>query len=226
MANKKKIIIGVLAIIVVLTSCFVINRSLSKKEYEVTFYSDDDSVIKVDKVPRNDSAEPPVTPRVSYGKIFSHWDTDFSGVKNNISIKPVCETFTGKNNVFAMSGTYGKKDTTVIVPLQLCGNVCLSGFDISVKYDANILSLESVFNEDGGIVYNSDKAGIININYVSTKNTIGDVDVCCFKFKIINNEKNETPIETTVKKVCAVKDDESIFDADYSIINSSVYIIK
>ena len=224
--TKKKIILFVCIVICIVALIGVaINFGLSKKNYEVTFYSDDDTVIKVDEVPRNDSADPPVTPQVPYGKIFSHWSTDFSKVKGNMDIKPVCENFIGKSNVFAMSGAYGKKDSSVTVPLQLCGNVCLSGFDITVKYDSDVLELDSVFNEDGGIVYNSERPGQIKINYVSTKNTLGDVDICCFKFKIKSDEKKDTPIEISAGKVCAVKDDESIYDAEYSIINSSVYII-
>ena len=80
--------------------------------------------------------------------------------KPNVSAKP---DTTKKPNVFAMSGAYGKKDGSVIVPLQLTGDVLLSGFDIIIKYDADALALESVFNEDGGIVYNSEKPGEVRI---------------------------------------------------------------
>lgn len=223
--KKKNIVLVCIVICIVALIGVAINFGLSKKSYEVSFYSDDNTVIKVEEVPRNDSAEPPVTPQLSYGKLFSHWNTDFSKVKGKMDIKPVCEDFTGKPNVFAMSGAYGKKDSSVTVPLQLCGNVCLSGFDITVKFDPDVLELESVFNEDGGIVYNSEREGQIKINYVSTKNTLGDVDICCFKFKIKSDEKKETPIEISASKVCAVKDDENIYNVEYSIINSSVYII-
>lgn len=226
MTNRKKIVCAsVLAVVIVVGIVFT-NFWLSKKVYEVTFHSDDNSIIKVDEVQRNDSAEPPVIPIAPNGKVFKKWDTDFAKVKGNLDIKAVYEETAGKPNVFALSGTYGAKEEYVHVPFQLCGNVCLSGFDLIIKYDSKVLKLDSVYNEDGGIVCNYEKPGQIKINYVSSVNTTGIVDICNFKFLIISSEVKESPIELIIKKSCKFKDDEKIVDTEYSAINSSVFVIK
>lgn len=226
MTKKRKIVLASGLTVILAVGIIFTNIIFSQKKYEVTFYSDDNTIIKVDEVPRNDSANPPVSPQVPYGKVFKKWDTDFSKVKKELSVRAVYDEFTGKPNVLALSGAYGVKDGFVYIPFQLCGNVCLSGFDVSIKYDTKVLKLESVYNEDGGIVYNSEKLGQININYVSTVNTLGDVDICYFKFKIVSNEIKETKIDLTVNKVCEFQSDDKIVDSKYTTINSSVFVIK
>lgn len=193
--------------------------------YTVTFYADNGSILKIDAVPENGSATPPVEPEMSYGNIFTKWTSNFSAVKENMEIHPECQSVLGKDNVFALAGAYGKAGECIIVPLQLCGNVQLSGFDLTVEYDPEFLALEAVFNEDGGVVYNDEQPGQIRMNYVSVEDTVADVDICTFKFLVLA-DTGETPISVSVNSICAGSEDDSMFVPKYTTIQAAVYIYR
>lgn len=223
MSKKIIIVIAVaLALAVAITASVIIFQS--NAEYEVVFHSDTGEVLAVETVKRNKTATPPEAPYMSYGNVFKKWDTDFTKVKEDLSISPETESFIDKANTFALSGAYGEKDDTVFVPFVLAGDVCLSGFDLSVNYDKAVLELESVFNEDGAIIYNAETEGVVRINYTSLENTVGDVDICSFKFKI-KEEVEKTDLSITMNSICANKGDEELYTPESNLINSSVYIL-
>lgn len=198
--------------------------STCKAEYEVSFHSDTGDVIAIETVERNDSVSPPNNPAVTYGYVFKKWDTDISKVKRDLDIHPETESFIGKKNVFALSGAYGAQNDTVYMPFVLCGDVCLSGFDAKISYDNNLLELESVFNEDGAIVYNKDTEGVLYINYTSFENTEADVDICSLKFRV-KEEFEKTDIKTEIESICANGKDETFYTPEYNRIDASVYFL-
>lgn len=199
-----------------------------KEQYEVTFYSDDGTVLKIDSVAENTAAEPPVRPQMSYGKIFKSWDTDISNVTEAVAVRPVCEDLESRPNVFAVTSTYGKSAQTVTVPIQLCGEVCLSGFEITVSYDAQKLELVSVL-EDGGVIYNDEVPGQLQINYVSIENTLADVDICNLEFAIKASE-GEVPVTVVVNSIYACEatvdsENDALYTPQWSVINGAVYVL-
>jgi len=226
--KNKYFIIGVSAVLLV--AIIVVSAVLlHNKHYEVSFYSDTGVVVKVDKVQRNASAIPPREPTISYGKIFKSWDTDFSKVKKNLKVQPVCEDITGKDNVFALQGVYGKKDEFVFVPLTLSGKVCVSGFDLEITYNNKALKFDSYFNEDGAVVINGETPGKLKINFVSTRNATADVDICTLKFKV-NADKGDYPLQMKLDSIYAFKDDKNLksdklFTPKSSVIDSTVFVI-
>lgn len=223
--NKKSAIIIAIVLIVCSIIVFLSIRSfLGKSEYEVSFYSDTGTLLAVEKINRNGTPTPPNNPQIQYGKIFQKWDTDFTNVKKDLDVYPECINFAGKANVFALPGSYGKHGGTVILPLSLCGDVCLSGFDISVNYDSEVLELESVFNEDGSIIYNTETEGVIRINYTSIENTVANVDICSLKFQI-KGEVEKTDVSIVIESVCANNDDETFYAPETNLIDAAVYVL-
>lgn len=218
--HKKLIIFSFIAIIVI---AGVMIGSFTRKECEVTFYSDDNEILLIDNINCFEQATPPQEPQMTYGKIFKSWDKDFSSVKKDMDIYPVTEDFSGKANVFALPGVYGNVGEYITVPFKLCGEVCLSGFDAAINYDNSILELESIFNEDGAVIYNAEKKGVIRINYVSVGNTIGDVDICTLKFKI-KKYAETIDLSIEVNSVCANKNDSELYTPDTNIINSTIFV--
>lgn len=223
--QKKKLLIISLAIVICISIfiVFLIVMLNTNDEFKVKFYSDDKSLLKIDTVTAGNSAIPPVNPEMTYGNIFSKWDTDFTSVSKNLEIYPVCNSVKGKNNVFAMPGVYGKANDSVMIPLSLCGDVILSGFDIAVEYDSDFLKLESVLNNDGNVIYNESIPGKVNINYTSVENTIADVDICFLKFQIIEN-KREIPVSIKMNKVYAFDKNGKLYNPEYTIVNSNIYV--
>ena len=226
--RKKRVFIIILAVIIcvgIILSVFLFNlfRIIEdEKTYTVNFYSENNEIIKTETVKSGKAALPPEELDVSDGKIFKKWDTDFSSVRNDLEIKPVFNTIDGKENVFALSGAYGQKNGTITTSLVLRGDVELSGFDLTVEYDKDVLEYISVINKDGSVICNDSEPGKIKVNFVSVENTLGDVDICSFKFKAGENKK-EAPLAITVNKVYAYKDN-TLYEPKYNIINSTIYV--
>lgn len=213
------VVVACIAVVVCLIVLF--QRVGDGREYKVSFYSDDGTVLKVDAVQKHQSATPPVQPEMSFGTVFVKWDKDFSDITSNVRIHPVTKSVKGESNVFALSGTYGQKGSEVYVPLQLCGDVLVSGFEVTVQYDSQSLELLSVFNVDGGVVYNDTEPGVIRLNYVSIENTTADVDICTFKF-MVKAENGDIPISTSVINAYA-NDGDDMRKADYGTIDAAVF---
>lgn len=198
---------------------------INESAYTVTFYADDGSVLYIDTVKAGESATPPAEPQMTYGNVFMKWDKDFSTVSEAKEVFPECQSVKGKKNVFALEGAYGRKEETIVVPLQLCGDVCLCGFDLTVHYDADKLELESVFHEDGDVIFNDETPGEIYLNFASIENVKADVDICWFKFRIIA-DSGEAPVFATMKSVYAWNEDDEMFVPEYELISANVYIYQ
>ena len=230
LVKNKKFFIPVIAVVLVIVAVVCVHFATGNNEYKVTFFSDTDIVLKVDKVKKNNSAEPPREPQMTYGNIFKSWDKDFSRVRKNLKVHPVCESVIDKSNVFSMPGAYGKTGDTVFVPVQLSGNVCLSGFDITIEYDADALTLDSYFDNDEAVMINDETPGMLKINYISAKNTTADVDICTLKF-FVKAKKGECPIKMTVNSIYAFEDsddlsNDKLYTPESNVIDSTVYVIS
>ncbi len=227
--KKTKIFIAIIALALIVGIVISIFLIMNSKTYQVNFYSDSETIIKVDEVKRNDSAIPPNNPQITYGKIFKAWDKDFTKVTKNMDVHPICEDITKKENVFAVSGVYGKTDSDINIPVFLGGNVCLCGFDITVTYNPQMLNYEGYTDEDGAIVVNSKEQGTIKVNYISTKNTTGDINICNLKFTA--KDKNFSgPIKLKVNSIYAFEDSEDLkndnmYSPKYNTIDGEVFVL-
>ena len=191
--------------------------------FTVTYLADNDSVLKVDRVQVGSASIPPVEPEMTYGKVFTKWDKDFSTVESDLVIHPTCDSFAGKDNVFSLPGAYVRTGEYVSVPLSLSGDVLVSGFDLTVSYDTKMLKLDSVYNVDGDVYWNEATPGQIRINFASAKNATADIDICTFKF-ISLDTIGEVPVKVEVKDVYANNEDESMYKPLYNTISSTVFI--
>lgn len=249
--NKLWVIILVLAIILVAAVLFllVLERSIpdsiyqgdpdetarpgassdvQNDKYAVTYFSNDGTVLKVDYVAKGESANPPIQAQMSYGTVFKSWDKDFSCITEDMDVYPIYEDILGKENVFAVDSTYGKSGGTAIVPIRLCGDVCLSAFDLMISYDADVLELVSV-TEDGAVLYNDEVPGKIRLNYVSTDNTVADVDICFLEFSI-KNPQRQVPIDVEVYSIYACEaeltsNNDDLYIPGYSVVNGTVFVL-
>lgn len=222
--SKKRIVVCVVALAVLAAAIASTVIVLQHKTYTVNFYSDTNQVIKIETVKRGSAAEPPKEPTLTNGRVFTRWDSDFSKVKKNLDIHPEYEEYAGKENVIALAGAYGKQGEDVFIPLKLCGDVHLSGLDITIAYDADALEFVSVYNEDGALVYNADEKGKVRLNYISADNTEDEVDLCGLKFKV-KAESGSTQVKTTVEKIVVWDDEEKLTEPNYTLIDSTVFVI-
>lgn len=197
--------------------------------FTVTFYSNDGTILKIESVEPHADATPPVEPQMAYGTLFVAWDTNFTDVTENLDIHPLGVELAGKPNVFAVSSAYGRIGETVVVPVRLCGDVCVSGFDITITYDAEKIELKSVV-EDGSVIYNDERTGEIRLNYVSAENTVADVDVCFLQFEVLGDTEFVS-ISVEINGIYAFNDsmesqNDSMYIPDASVIGGKVFVIQ
>lgn len=205
-----------------------LNGDGKEDQYTVTFYSNDGTVLKIDSVEKGKTANPPKQPQMLYGTVFQSWDTEISSVTKNLEVYPICKDVKGKTNVFAIEGAYGKSGGTVIVPIRLCGEVCVSAFDMTMSYDSSALDLISV-SEDGAVLYNDEVTGEIKLNYVSTENTVADVDICFLEFAV-KDSSGQSSLALKMHSIYACQDsleskNDDLYVPEYSTLNGTVYVL-
>lgn len=230
MNKRTKIIAAAAGAVVILV--FVIlsvsggahSRGGSGKTYTVTFYSMDGTVLSSDTVQRGGIAVPPEIPLMPYGQLFLKWDADFSNVKSDLEIHPVCEEFLGKKNVLAVSGAYGCQGEDIRVPLILAGDVELIGLDAKVSFDPQKVELVAVVDEDGDVMYNETQSGEVHFNYVSSSNTTTDVDILTLRFRVLA-ESGEMPLNLQVESAYRGIAEDELEKTDVTCINSVVYML-
>lgn len=196
--------------------------------YTVTYYSDDGTILKLDSAAENGASVPPAEPKMTYGSIFKSWDADLTCITGDLEVYPVCESFAGQSNVFVAAGAYGKAGDTVAVPILLCGDVCVSGFDLTVTYDPEQVELVSL-DEDGAVVYNDEVPGQLRINYVSIENTVSDVDVVRMMFRI-NSGSTGSDITINVNGIYACEagmesNNDNMHIPEYCVSGSKIHVI-
>lgn len=194
----------------------------------VTFYSDNGTILKIDYVDKGCAAVPPAEPQMSYGAVFQSWDTDFSRVTGDLEVRPVCENVKEKSNAFAIGSAYGRVGETVMVPVSLCGRVCVAGFDASIAYDPEALELVDVA-EDGAVLYNDEVPGVLRLNYVSVENTEADVDVCRLQFRV-KAESGPIPVTMELHSIYACSSnvdsqDDSMYVPEAYLVGGNVHVI-
>ncbi len=243
--NKKKLwtMVLILAIVLALAIVWLIilnqpksssdnqagqDKNANSELYTVTFYSNNGTILKIDSVEKGKAANPPATPQMLYGTVFQSWDAEISNVSKDLEVYPVCEDIKDKPNVFAVDGAYGKSGDTVIVPIRLCGEVCASAFDLTITYDSDALELLSV-TEDGAVLFNDETPGVIKLNYVSTENTVADVDICLLEF-FVKSADGKLPVTLEMHSIYACKDlleskNDELYAPEYSILNGTLCVL-
>lgn len=247
--NKKRILVLMLCVVVLLLCILIGIRYVTvelgqedKPTYTVNFYSDAGNLLLIDTVIEGETAAPPAVPDMTYGNVFKRWEQDFTHVNADMDVYPVTESADGRPNVFAIHSAYGKSGDSLVIPFQLCGDVCLCGFDLLVKYDPESLLLEGVLNEDGGLLYNTETPGEVYMNLVSTENIEADIDICWLKFKILTGDSAEVPLSVTISSIYELRDNESDESNDtalssnepsvamqtpeYDLITGTVYVLQ
>ena len=189
----------------------------------VTYLSDDGSIVKSESAPTGVQPVPPSSPELSNDHIFLNWAPVSNTADENLEMRPIYQSVSGISNVFAMPGAYGTSEDVVCLPLRLCGDVLVCGFDLTVEYNPKALSLLSVFDEDDAVLCNDGTPGLVRINYVSIDNTTADVDICTFKFRILA-DSGETPVTLAVKSVFAWDEAEELYIPDYQTMDGCIFV--
>ncbi len=192
--------------------------------YCVTFYGPDGRILFIDEVKSGEDAKPPENPIMPQGYVFTGWSGTFSNVTEDQSVYAECTVFLGEENVLALSGAYVNNGEETVIPLQLCGDVCLCAFDLRIRYDIESLNFVEFRNLDGSVDANCvPETGEIYLNYASMENTNGEVYLAELVFRAVG-EPGKTVVDINIVDLVAYDSDYAFYEPPYSTIFSTVTI--
>lgn len=197
-----------------------------KTNYTVLFLNDDKSILKQVTVVSGEAPTSPGTPTMLQGYVFNGWDSDLSSVTKDMAVLPLREEIGNERNVISISNGYGVTGDTVSLPLSLCGKVDICCFELKITYDKSTLQFVDFSYEDVGITANCDaENGVIYLNYISTNNTTGQVDLCDVSFKLIGNTTKQVPLNITVELAVKVNDSDDYENVECDVRNGKIDLI-
>lgn len=159
--------------------------------HHVTFVDYDGTLLSAQEVAHRQAATAPENPsRTGYS--FTGWDKNYQDIQEDLVIT-ACYVEESVENIFSVSSASGSVGDEITVRVSLSGNVLLSGFDIQLLYDDNILEyvstdselsmdiLDQHITEDHYIIFNYLSAG-------GNRTTGGAISDITFRIK----NKNKT----------------------------------
>ena len=197
-----------------------------KPNYTVLFLNDDKSIFKQVTVVSGEAPTSPGTPTMLQGFVFNGWNADLSSVTKDMVVLPLREEIESERNVISISNGYGVTGDTVSLPLSLCGKVDICCFELKITYDKSMLQFIGFSNEDAGITANCDvENGVIYLDYISTNNTTGQVDLCDVSFKLIGNTTKQIPLNIAVELSVKVNDSDDYENVECDVRNGIIDLI-
>ena len=197
-----------------------------KSKHIVTFLNDDKSILKEISVASGESPNSPGTPMMLQGYVFDGWDYDLASVTKDITVTPLREKISNEKNVLSVPNGYGVTGDIVTLPLSLCGNVDICCFEAKLTYDKDNLQFVEISNEDEDVTVNCDaKNNVIYLNYLSTNNTTGQIDLCDVSFKLIGKNTKQILVGVTVDLAAKYTITEAYENVDCEVRNGKIDLI-
>lgn len=219
---NKKTLIGILIAAIVIIGVLISFVLMKNANYVVRFYSHQGVLISEQTVLRNSSAVPPIETGTLDGWVFTGWDSDFTSVKEDMSINAICNEISSIENAVIVCSAYDI-DGMASVTVQLTGQVEIAGVDASIDYGGGALELIKIEYIDEDVTANcvADEHTLF-FNFVSPQNVESTVDLMVLKFKI-NDTNKDIPIRIKINSTAKIQDEE-VVEANATAIDGAVLI--
>ena len=188
----------------------------------VRFLTDDGIPISIVECENGDSLTPPKAPH-KIGSIFSGWSDNYRNITQNTDVFATYTDISGKDNVLSADTVYINANSEFNVLVGIYGNVSFCGLDLDIEYDSDVLKLLEVTDIDDCVIANNGNDGVINMNYVTTDNTTGDVTFMNLKFRSKVETKTETSLIISVNSMYSFVNDV-LTKSNYQILENKIII--
>ena len=189
----------------------------------VRFITDQGVPISIVTCKKGESLVPPTPPR-RIGHVFTGWSGDYNKVAHDVDIIANYSDISSNQNVISADTVYTTGTSEFDILIGIFGNVDFCGLDMDVSYDSELLELIEVADVDDCVILNDSTKGIINMNYVTTSNTTGEVAFMTLKFKLKADNKAETSLQMQVKSIYVLGDDDSLIHVEYQLFPNRIII--
>lgn len=150
--------------------------------------------------------------------VFTQWDKEGDSRAKFQDVSQV-------KNTVAIPSKYGKAGETLTAEVRLCGQVELSGFDLTVTYDKELLKFVAFENADEDLVFHCDEeTGTIRMNYLRMTNLEEDLKVCDLQFEILSTLSCETVLDVEMVEAISFDENGEILFCNYSLVDAKVYL--
>lgn len=188
----------------------------------VRFLTDDGEPIVIKEVNKGTLFIPPTPPR-KMGQIFIGWNGNYNNIIQDIDIIANYNNVSRNINVISADTVYSFVNAEFNVLIGIYGEVSFCGLDMDIKYDSRVLELIEVTDVDNCVIQNSLSEGVINMNYVSTNNTDGEVVFMNLKFKS-RTVTAQTNLQINVNSMYSLDSDENLVKSMYQVLQNKIII--
>lgn len=195
--------------------------SMKGKMFEVRFLDYDGRVIST--ILSGGNVRVPCPP-TREGFLFSGWDKPLKSITEDTEVN--AQYLTGDEaNIFAVSTENGGVGDSISVTVKLQGTSLLSGFDMRLRYNADLLEFVSLDSQRAFDVTANKVAGsnLIAFNYSSARNVNKTGEILSATFRIKDSNADFARVWLEPKQVC-YQDGNSIIDAAFHMAEGGVLI--
>lgn len=127
---------------ILISGGILIYRQMTKPElpkYTVVFKGSQGTVLAQQQVTAGGSAMPPKLQNENDGIVFRGWSKHLYNIQKDFEVTPIYEDLRQSTNAFYMDAVYALPGDEMAVTLWLGGNVQLSGIELTLSYDKDVL---------------------------------------------------------------------------------------
>ncbi len=194
-------------------------------DYYSVQFRDYNGTLLSEQLVRSGSKAVRPSPPTRNGFIFAGWSPALDSISDDTVY--TAQYLTGQEqNIFRVETKTGSVGNTVTVSVKLEGTVLLSGFDMKLYYDENLLeyvghdaelSLDVTANKVSG-------SNRIAFNYSSYKNVASPKEILQVTFRIKNADQDFAPIWIDPISVCYTAQNGELPPAEFHIAEGGVMI--
>lgn len=193
----------------------------------VTFVDENGSLLEEQQVPAGGYAVPPALESVNDAVVFRQWNNRLYDVTRSVELAPVYQDLQGEKNVFWLDSQYAQLGEEVQTDLWLGGQVCLSGMELAVTYDPEVLEDFRCDVTGSPFTVAESKKGIITLRLEAEENLTEGISVARISFTVADDRADVA--RTTVR--IEMKDPEmirsgAVAGTDSNAVHGDIYILS
>ena len=187
---------------VLISAGIVIFRQINKPEapkYTVVFKGSQGTLLNQQQVTAGGFAQPPKLKHENDGIAFRCWSQHLYNIQSNTEVTPVYQDLRQTPNALYMDAQYARLGEEVTMPLLLGGVVRLSGLELTLSYDSDVLLDFRCDVENSPFQIVSSEKGQVTLRLDSNENLTETMTAATLHFKIAKNRDDVARTTVTVE---------------------------
>ncbi len=175
--------------------------------HTVRFLDSDGTLIEEKQVAHGDAAIPPEMESTADGIVFDGWSKMLYSVGDSADVQPIYRDMREEKNTLYLDAAYGQLGETINAKIWLGGQVCLSGMELTIVYDPEVLEAFTC-DPSSPFEVTETSEGSIKLRMAESENCTEAFCVANISYKISDNSSNiaKTKIRLEMKNPKVIRD--------------------